>query len=134
MSATAFVHSKNVRATNTSTTWIALASALPKNARKTSTLTQGTVSAVVLNQQTIFAPLALVGALKIATVSAMPVNLRAEMISTQIRSNAYVSVMKFLAKQAKFGINNNVPVFAVRESALTTSTGTIKTVIASVRP
>lgn len=45
-----------------------------------------------------------------------------------------MSVMKFLAKQAKFGINNNVPVFAVRESALTTSTGTIKTVIASVRP
>jgi hypothetical protein len=82
MSATAFVHSKNVRATNTLTTWIAPASALPKNARKTFTSTQGIASAVVLNQQTIFAPLALVGALKIATVSAMPANLRAKMIGT----------------------------------------------------
>jgi hypothetical protein len=134
MSATAFAHSKNVRATNTLTTWIVPASALLKNARKTFTSTQRTASADALSQQTTFVPLALLGALQIATVSAMPANLRARMISTWIRSYANVSVMKFFAKQAKFGTNNNVPVFAVRESALTTSTGTIKTVIASVRP
>jgi hypothetical protein len=65
----------------------------------------------------------------------MQLNLRAKMsISTWIRSYANVSVMKFFAKQVKFGTNNNVPVSAVRESALTTSTGTMKTVSASVRP
>jgi hypothetical protein len=135
MSATSFVHSKNVRATITLTTWIVPASALLKNARKTFTSTQSTASADALNHRTTFVPLVLLGALQIATVNAMQLNLRAKMsISTWIRSYANVSVMKFFAKQVKFGTNNNVPVSAVRESALTTSTGTMKTVSASVRP
>lgn len=130
---TAYANRKNVRATNTLTTLIVPASAHPKNAWKTFTSTQEIVNAVALNQQMIFVPQVLLGTAQIATVSVMQTNLCAKMmISTWIRSDAFVSVMKFFVMKVKFGTNPSVRVFAVQESALKTSTGTTRTAIASV--